>query len=100
MYRQYIESSNMPIVIKSVLFFNAEPSSFQKFYLGKYGNQVGLDTITYGFAPISVVKNPDTSYLFPFISKYGNIKFEYFYFNGERYVSDTDVIISDDSFFY
>ena len=97
MYRQYIDSSNMPIVIKSLLFFNAELSSFQKFYLGKYGNQVGLDTITYGFASISSVKNPDPSYLFPIISKYGNIKFEYFYFDGERYVSDTDVIISDDS---
>lgn len=96
-YRQFCESSNRPIVIKSITFLENSFSSFQKFDLGKYGNQKGLNLFTYGFNPIATTINPDTSYFFPFILKYQNVKFEYYYYNGIKYVLNTETIISDES---
>jgi S1-C subfamily serine protease len=98
-YRQFVESSNRPIVIKSITFFENLYSCFNKFNLGKYGNQVGLNTLSYGLNPISTSLNPDTSYFFPFYFKYQNVKFEYYYYDGTKYVLDTETIISDDTFY-
>ena len=97
-YKQYIDSSNRPIVIKSITFFNGVNSSFQKYYLGKYGNQVGLNTFTFGFNPISFKPSDESGLIFPFLNYYANTIFEYYYYDGEKYSLDTETIISDDSF--
>jgi hypothetical protein len=61
LYRKYIESSNTPIVIKSIRFFENKNSNYNTYQIGKYGNQHGLGVFSYGLRGIGASNLVDES---------------------------------------
>jgi hypothetical protein len=102
LYRKYIESSNTPIVIKSIRFFENKNSNYNTYQIGKYGNQHGLGVFSYGLREIGVSNLVDNSndYYFNFKTKIQDIKIIFYYFNGEKYVEDSETIVSDEDSSY
>jgi Trypsin-like peptidase domain len=87
MYKRFIESGKNPIVIKSITFLDGIRSSFTKSYIGKYSNQVSYSRIMYGLTPmgnkfIEGFSSPTENY-------YPNLIIEYYYYNGQRWISET-----------
>jgi hypothetical protein len=100
LYTRYIQSSRCPIVIKSLSYFNALTSEYNKFDIGRYGNQVSYGSFTYGLQPVveSTLNIPDaSSYLFSAFATYPTIDIEYYYYNGANWVLETETIGGTDS---
>jgi hypothetical protein len=96
-YNRYIQSSRCPIVIKSLSYFNATTSEYNKFTIGRYGNQVSFGSFTYGMQPVlnKKLEIPDAStYLFSTLAVYPKIDIEYYYYNGANWVLVTPLAIS------
>jgi hypothetical protein len=87
MYKRFIESGKNPIVIKSITFLDGIRSSFTKSYIGKYSNQVSYSRIMYGLAPMG--NKFITGYSSPTENYYPNLVIEYYYYNGQRWISET-----------
>ena len=106
MYKKYIDSSKLPVVIKSISYFNGLTSEYNKFLLGRYGNQQSYGSLTYGLLPVKngLMTLPDfpdaDEYLFPIYQVYPTITIEYFYYNGGNWVLETEEIGGTDSSFY
>jgi len=99
-YQRYIESSKSPIVIKSLSYFNGLTSEYNKFYIGRYGNQVSFGSFTYGFLPLlaAPLNIPDAdSYLFAINSVYPQLIIEYYYFDGGKWVLETESVGGTDA---
>jgi hypothetical protein len=102
-YNRFIKSSRTPIVIKSITYFNALTSEFNKFFIGRYGNQTSFGSFTYGLLPVlsSPLTIPDAdTYLFKTFSVYPTIEIEYFYYNGANWVLETETIGGTSAAFY
>jgi hypothetical protein len=102
LYRKYIESSNTPIVIKSIRFFENKNSNYNTYQIGKYGKQHGLGVFSYGLRGIgaSNLVDESTDYYFNFKQALQDIKIIFYYFNGEKYVEDSETIVSDEDSSY
>ena len=102
LYRKYIESSNTPIVIKSIRFFENKNSNYNTYQIGKYGNQHGLGVFSYGLRGIgaSNLVDESTDYYFNFKQALQDVKINFYYFNGEKYVEDSETIVSDEDSSY
>jgi hypothetical protein len=99
-YQRFIESSKSPIVIKSLSYFNALTSEYNKFNIGRYGNQVSYGSFTYGFLPVldAPLNTPDAdSYLFAINAVYPKLDIEYYYFNGGKWVLETESVGGTDA---
>ena len=100
LYKKYIESANTPIVIKSIRFFENKNSNYNTYPIGKYGNQYGLGVFSYGLRGIgafNIVDESSNDYYFKFKEVFQDVKIVFYYFNGEKYVEDSDTIVCDDS---
>jgi hypothetical protein len=99
-YKRFIESSKSPIVIKSFAYFNGLISEYNKFYVGRYGNQVSFGSFTYGFLPVIntflTIEDANT-YLFPYTGNYPKLEIEYYYYNGQTWVLDTETVGGTDA---
>jgi hypothetical protein len=96
MYRRFLRSGNVPIVIKSITYYNGNIGSYQEFFFGKYGDQVGFGDFSYGITPvgtffISDLKRPEkffnTSYVL-----YQQIIIKYFFNNGVDWVEEEETV--------
>ena len=99
MYDRFIFSSRTPIVIKSVYYFENIHSNISKYYFGKYGNQVGLEIITYGLGQISTVLN-EPGYTNRVRRQYPIVEFEYYYYNGNEWLLDKEKVGGNTSDWY
>ena len=98
LYKKYIESSNTPIVIKSIRFFENKNSNYNTYLIGKYGNQNGLGVFSYGLCGIGAFNiESSNDYYFKFKEVVQDVTIVFYYFNGEKYVEDSDTIVCDDS---
>ena len=100
MYSRFIESNKNPIVIKSMTFYDAIRCQYFKFNIGKYSNQDGFFRFNYGFLPLgnfNIILNN-------FISKlgftYGKVLFEYYYYNANVWVLESEYIGGNDETWY
>jgi len=95
MYSRFIYGSKTPIVLKSIQYFDVLISEYNKFYFGKFSNQVSYSIITYGLlqtASVYVSSISSTEYTNTLASEYGDLILEYYYFNGLEWVLDTEII--------
>jgi hypothetical protein len=106
MYKKYIDTSKLPIVIKSISFFNGLTSEYNNFLFGRYGNQQSYGSVTYGLLPIKIglmtpPEYPDADqFLFPIYQVYPTITIEYFYYNGGNWVLEKEDVGGTDSSYY
>jgi hypothetical protein len=91
MYNRFINNNRIPIILKAVTMYDNLQSSYNKYYLGKFSNQVSYSHLVYGIAPIGNVPN-DPKYTNPLINIYGDITLEYYYFNGKEWLLDEETI--------
>jgi len=94
-YRKYIYNNRIPVVIKSITLFDLVNGIYNKFNLGKYKGQYGMDILTYGFMQIASETNP-AEFTNQILRKYSNIKFEYYYYNGQNWILNEEVIGGND----
>ena len=98
LYKKYIESSNTPIVIKSIRFFENKNSNYNTYLIGKYGNQCGLGVFSYGLCGIGTFNiESSNDYYFNFKDIIQDVTIVFYYFDGDKYVEDSDTIVCDDS---
>lgn len=106
MYKKYIDSSKLPVVIKSISFFNGLTSEYNNFLFGRYGNQQSYGSVTYGLLPIKVGLMTPPEYpfadelLFPIYQVYPTITIEYFYYDGGNWVLEKEEVGGTDSSYY
>jgi hypothetical protein len=99
MYSKFILNNKVPIVIKSIKLYDRIQGMYQTFNLGKYEGQYSFDVLTYGLLQSGSGYN-DPKYTNGIKRYYDKITFEYFYFNGQEWILDTEIIGgSDDSWF-
>ena len=99
-YSRYIESNKNPIVLKSMTFYDAIRCQYYKFNLGKYSNQSGFFRFNYGFLPLGNFPLNDESIINKLAYTYGKIFIEYYYYNGNVWVLESDSIGGNDQSWY
>jgi len=95
MYKRFLYNGRTPIVIKSAQMFSTLTSEYNKFYFGKFSNQVSYSYITYNSLQIAnkIISDVTTEkFTNTLISQYGDIILEYYYYNGIEWVEDTEII--------
>jgi len=90
-YNRFISHSKTPIVIKTISMFDNVHDKYAKFYVGNYGDQVAYNLITYNMCQIGTTYN-DPKYTNKVKRLYQAIDIEYYYFNGLKWVTDTETI--------
>jgi hypothetical protein len=91
LYNKFISSSKNPIIIKSINMFNNINGIYNKFDMGKYGDQTPYNLITYQMSQIGTALN-DSKYTNKAKRIYATIDIEYYYYNGLQWILDTDTI--------
>ena len=95
LYNKFIDSGKAPIVITSMSFQSGLIGQYSKYEFGKYSNQEGFQHFYYGCLPIGAKYTPD-GYSNGLVGIYGKIYIDFYYFNGQEWVFDTDEIYGDD----
>jgi hypothetical protein len=100
MYNKFISSSKNPLIIKSINVYNNINGIYNKFDMGKYGDQTPYNLITYQMSQIGTMLN-DLKYVNKSKRIYGTIDIEYYYYNGLEWILDIDTIggTSDDWYY-
>ena len=91
-YKRFLDSNKTPLVIKSMTFFEGLKGTYNKFYIGKYSNQVGYYIYSYGLLPLGNFQIEDQQSINRIGYTYGKITFEYFYYNGETWILEEETI--------
>jgi hypothetical protein len=99
-YNRFISSGNVPIVIKSIRFFDGITNEPTTSKIGKYGNQVSYSRYIYGNHYTSLNQLSNKNYYNLYTMKFMPIIIEYFYYDGKNWLSDTEIVGSDDSDWY
>jgi len=99
MYTDYLENSGVPLVIKSISYFDSAYSTYVKRYFGKYSNQIAFSYYLYGNQPIASYIN-DPQYKNPVRYEYSKITIEYYYYNGSKWVDDIIELGGNDPSWY
>ena len=92
MYRRFIDSGKVPIVIKSMILYNGFKGVYSKYFIGKYSNQVDYNIYSYGLLPISNFPIEDTTSLNRIGYTYGKIIIEYYYYDGKNWQLEEEKI--------
>ena len=99
-YSRYIESNKNPIVIKSMTFFDGIRCQYFKFNIGKYSNQNGFFRFNYGFSPLGNFKLNDLDIINKLGYTYGKVYIEYYYYNGNVWILETENVGGNDQTWY
>jgi hypothetical protein len=99
LYKRFLVSGNVPILLKSVELFDHINGNYDNFLLGKYTGQSTLDILTYGFVQYATVSN-SLLYTNPVSRKFLKIFMNYFYFNGEDWIEVTEEFGGNDDSWY
>ena len=95
MYSRFLYNSRVPIVIKSVQYFSVLTSEYNKFYFGKFSNQVSYSYITYNLLQTATKYISDITpekYTNTLAYQFGDIILEYYYYDGKDWILDTEII--------
>ena len=91
MYQRFINSGRVPIVIKSILYFQNVESDFDYFGFGLKSNQYGFDVITYDLTQIESLRN-DIIYVNGVKRVFPQLSITYYYYNGNTWSEDTELV--------
>ena len=98
-HKRLIES-NAPIVIKNLIYYDAQFENYLDFNIGKYNGQYTLSKFYIGCVPIAYVATNDPSFEFFVRFEYPIIKIIYSYYNGESWVDDFEFVGGNDPSWY
>ena len=99
MYNKFIDSGKTPIVLKSMGFLNGLTGQYARYNYGKYGNQDAYWQFTYGLSPLGYINTPPDSQN-SFVAQFGKIFFEYYYYDGQEWILDSEELGGNDSKWY
>lgn len=91
LYNRFITNGNIPIVIKSITFFDSINCAFRKIDIGKFGNQKPYSNYVYGQSYIASYELPDIYYN-NLKYEFAPITIEYFYYDGDTWTLDSEKI--------
>ena len=102
LYRRFLDSGKEPIVLKTMAFYDGFTGEYQKFQLGKFGNQVGMHRFTYalttsGSFPTSKIGD---DYYNSLVGYRPSIVVEYCYYDGNNWIEETETIGGNDESWY
>jgi hypothetical protein len=95
LYKRFVDSGNVPLVLVSASYFDSCYSSNIKRYFGKFSNQEALSYLYFGYEPTGSYLN-DKQYLNPVRFEYPNLTLEYYYYDGEKWIFDSEIIGGND----
>jgi len=84
MYTNFLENSNVPIVVSSISYFDSAYSTYLNRYFGKYSNQIAYSYYLYGNQTIASYVN-DPQYKNPVRYEFPIIQMEYYAYNGSAW---------------
>ena len=99
-YDRFISTNQYPIVIKSMSFYQGLNGTYNKYNIGKYSNQIGYYIFSYGFLPTGNFPLNDNNSTTKVGYTYDKINFEYYYYNGETWILEEELIGGNDSDWY
>jgi len=100
-YKRFTINGNIPIVIKSINYFDSIDDTFNNIHLGKFGTQKSYSRFVYGQAPIaSYTLLSGLGYYNPLRSEYGPVTIEYYYYNGNIWILDSETVGGNDDSWY
>ena len=85
-------STNAPVVIKSLSFFDSASGNYIEYNIGKYEGQDSLYKFSLGFQSIGDFFKPGSNYYEGIKEDYPRLKVNYFYYNGNTWSEDTEFI--------
>jgi hypothetical protein len=98
MYKRFTTNGNVPLVIKSIKYFDSVDSCINTINLGKFGSQDSYSRYVYGQCPIAYFPlDSGLGYHNPLKGEYGPITIEYFYYNGNVWQYDIETIGGNDN---
>jgi hypothetical protein len=98
LYNRFITNGSVPLVIVSISYFNSMDGNFIKSYVGKFGKQTPYSEFVYGNNFIAAYDL--VGYYNKFKYQYAPIRIEYYYYNGESWLFDTELIGGNDDSWY
>jgi hypothetical protein len=96
MYKRFIESNSIPIVIKSISYFDGNYGAYVKYFIGKFSNQEPLSNIIYGLQNIGIYNIDRTKYSNNYYKEYPSLYIEYFYYDGNKWILEEILIGNND----
>lgn len=97
MYKYFLDSGNVPILLVSASYFDSCYSSNIKRYFGKFSNQEALTYLYFGFEPIGSYDNDTNVYSNPTKYEFPQITFEYYHYDGQNWVFETETVGGNDA---
>ena len=95
MYKKFIDSGKAPIVLKSAAFTQGWIGQFAKYEFGKFSNQDAYYNFTYGWSGLGSKPVPEGVADNALVVILGKIYFEYYYFNGQKWILDFEELNDD-----
>jgi hypothetical protein len=105
LHKRFTENNNVPLVIKSIIFYDKIQNQMVKINIGKFGEQQSYSKFIYGQNYLTSLKTDLTNfiqnnqttinninYYNMYQLQFGPIVIEYFYFNGTQWILDTEKI--------
>jgi hypothetical protein len=102
LYRRFLDSGKEPIVLKTMAFYDGFTGEYQKFQLGKFGNQVGMHRFTYGLTTSGVfpTSKMGDDYYNSLVGYRPSVVVEYCYYDGNNWIEETETIGGNDESWY
>lgn len=100
MYKKFLQSGNVPIVLVSVSYFDSFYSNYILRTFGKFSNQVAYSYFLYGFQSIGSYALNDPQYTNYVKFFHAQLTTTYYYYDGSNWILTSEVIGgNDDSWF-
>lgn len=99
LYNRFITNGSVPLVIVSIAYFDSMTATFIKSSIGKFGKQEPYSNFVYGNSYIASYPLSG-NYYNHFKFEYAPIRIEYYYYNGESWIFDTESVGGNDDDWY
>lgn len=101
MYNNFIKNGNVPIVIKSLTFYDGIQTEMVKLYIGKFGNQQSYSRFVYAQNYITLLNSDITKKYYNLYNlEFGPVIIEYYYYDGKEWLLTTEQIGSNHNDWY
>jgi hypothetical protein len=100
MYKKFLQSGNVPIVLVSVSYFDSIYSNYVLRTFGKFSNQVAYSYYLYGFQSIGTYEIIDSPYTNSVYFEYPQLTLTYYYYDGSNWILTSEVIGGNDDSWY
>jgi hypothetical protein len=102
MYKRFITNGNVPIVIKSITYYDRIINEMSKLIVGKFGEQQPYSKYVYSQQYITLIPSNNTgkNYYNIYNLEFAPIIIEYFYYDGMNWQTDSEQIGDNSELWY